>query len=76
MLATAIEAFDLATLATEEGSQTYRRLLALQDAQAKLAIKLATADAPDAACPPQYRAAATAARDGQSASKLWERNEA
>ena len=73
-LATAIDGFDPATIATEVGSQTYRRLLALQDTQTKLAIRLATAMRLSQHSRRSIDAAATAARDGQSAARLWERH--
>lgn len=75
-LAAAIDALDGATLATAEGSQTFRRLLALQDAQVKLAIRLAASMRLSQHARRSIDAAATAARDGHSASKLWEHNEA
>ena len=79
ILATAIDAFDPATLTTDEGSATYRRLLTLQEVQTKLAIKLATAMRLSQHSRHHVRAASTAARDGQgaaSAARLWERHEA
>jgi len=75
-LAVAIDAFDVATLGTSEGSATYRRLLALQEAQAKLGIRLATAMRLSQHARRSVDAAATAARDGRTAAKLWERDEA
>ena len=71
MLAVAIDVFDLNTLSTSDGSATYRRLLALQEAQATLAIKLATAMRLTQHSRRSIDAAATAARDGQSSAKLW-----
>lgn len=71
-LATAIEAFDPEVLATAEGSATYRRLLALQEAQAKLSIRLATSMRLSQHARRSVDAAATAARDGRSSAKLWE----
>jgi hypothetical protein len=75
VLAAAIEAIDRATLATGEGSQTFRRLLALQEAQAKLAIRLAASMRLSQHSRRSIDAAATAARDGRSAAALWERHE-
>ncbi len=75
VLAAAIDAFDAATIATEDGSQTYRRLLTMQEVQTKLAIKLATAMRLTQHARHHVRAAATAARDGQSAAsaaRLWD----
>ena len=75
VLAGAIDAFDPATIATEDGSATYRRLLTLQEVQTKLAIKLATAMRLSQHSRHHVRAAATAARDGQSAAsaaRLWD----
>jgi hypothetical protein len=76
VLATAIDAFDATTLSTPDGSNTYRRLVALQEAQAKLAIKLATAMRLSQHSRRSVDAATTAAREGRSASKLWGRDEA
>jgi hypothetical protein len=76
VLATAIDAFDQTTLATDEGSATYRRLLALQEAQAKLAIKLATAMRLSQHARRSIDAAATAAKNGPSNAKLWAADEA
>ena len=76
VLATAIDAFDLDSLPTTEGSTTYRRLLALQEAQGKLLIKLATSMRLSQHARRSVDAAATAARDGASSSKLWARDEA
>jgi hypothetical protein len=75
VLAGAIDAFDPGTIATEDGSATYRRLLALQEVQTKLAIKLATSMRLSQHSRHHVRAAATAARDGQSAAsaaRLWD----
>jgi hypothetical protein len=73
VLVTAIDAFDVHTLSTSEGSATYRRLLALQKQQAELAIRLATAMRLSQHSRRSVDAAATAAREGQTASKLWAR---
>jgi len=51
----------------------YRKLLDLQDAQAKIVIRLATSMRLSQHARHSVDAATTAARDGQSASKLWER---
>ena len=71
VLATAIVAFDVNALSTPEGSARFRRLLAVQEAQAKLAIKLATSMRLSQHARRSVDAAATAARDGQSAARLW-----
>lgn len=51
----------------------YRKLIDLQDAQAKIVIRLATSMRLSQHARHSVDAATTAARDGPSASKLWER---
>jgi hypothetical protein len=75
LLAIAIDGFDMGSVATTEGSAAYRRLLALQEAQAKLSIRLATAMRLSQHARHSSEAGSTAAREGQTASKLWERHE-
>jgi hypothetical protein len=72
VLAGKIDAFDANLLTTAEGSATYKRLLALQEAQAKLALRMDTAMRLSQHSRRSIDAAATAAREGQSSAKLWE----
>jgi phage terminase small subunit len=58
--------------ATNSSTAEYRQLLAAQDATSRMLIKLATALRLSPHSRRSVGAAATAARDGQSAAKLWE----
>jgi len=75
VIAKALEEVDLKTLSTTEGAGDYRRLLAMLEVQAKLAIRLATSMRISQHSQKSADAAATAARTGPSSSKLWERTQ-
>jgi hypothetical protein len=75
VLSSALNEFDPKTLSTTEGAGDYRRLLAMLEVQAKLAIRLATAMRISQHSQKSADAAATAAKTGASSSKLWERTE-
>ena len=74
VLAVRIDAFDPEELATAEGIGRYDKLLALDDRQTRKLVKLATAMRLSQHARRSIDAAATAARDGQSSSKLWQRD--
>jgi hypothetical protein len=74
MLAARIDAFDPEELATGEGIGRYDKLLALDDRQTRKLVKLATAMRLSQHARRSIDAAATAARDGQSSAKLWQRD--
>lgn len=74
VLAARIDAFDPEELATAEGIGRYDKLLMLDDRQTRKLVKLATSMRLSQHARRSVDAAATAARDGPSSSKLWQRD--